>query len=329
MSTANRNTTDESAAAPLAGPVEGGPILEARGLHKSYARGKQRVEAVRGVDLAVAPREVLGFLGPNGAGKTTTIRMIAGLVEPDAGAIRVLGLDPHRSPDALGHIGVVLEGNRNLFHRLTARENLVYFGVLRGLRRRKAAARADELLERFGLGRWAPLQVTALSRGLQQRVAIAAALLHEPALLLLDEPTLGLDVEAAEQVKGMIVQLAAEGRAVLLTTHQMEVAEELAHRIAVIREGRIVADQATGALIDRFARPHFVIQLATPLPTDRVNPLLELGALVNGQEVTVEGNPERLWTVLRALEGLELVLVHRPKPGLGEILIQLIRGERA
>ena len=322
---------DTPESGPHAGPdppETGRPVLEVHDLRKSYARGKHRVEAVRGVSLAVAPGEVLGFLGPNGAGKTTTIRMIAGLIEPDSGEVRVLGRDPHRSPEALGRVGVVLEGDRNLFYRLTALENLVYFGVLRGLRRREAITRARELLERFGLSAWASRQVTALSRGLKQRVAIAGALLHDPVLLLLDEPTLGLDLEAAEHAKQMIRQLAGEGRAILLTTHQMEVARELAHRIAVIREGRIIADESTASLLDRFARPDFVIVLAAPLPTDRAPPLTELGASLNGLEVTVEGNPAKLWAALRALDGLEIKLVHRPRPGLAEVLMELIRGER-
>ena len=125
--------------------------LSSVNLRKSYGRGKRRFEAVRGVSLSIDPGEVLAFLGPNGAGKTTTIKMIAGLIRPDAGWVKIAGLDPHQQSQALKGVGAVLEGNRNLYWRLTPLENLEYFGVLRQMPRRRARQKGEQLLEAFGL----------------------------------------------------------------------------------------------------------------------------------------------------------------------------------
>ena len=217
-------------------------ILEAQTLKKSYPIKGQAVLAVRDVSLNIAAGEVLAFLGPNGAGKTTTIKMIAGLILPDAGWVRIAGRNPHQDAKALRSLGAVLEGNRNLYWRLTAAENLEYFGVLRGLSRRVARQRGQTLLERFELTEKRTTVVQALSRGMQQKLAIAVSLIHDPQLLLLDEPTLGLDVEATQTVKTLVREIAAEGRAILLTTHQLDIAEELSDRVAIINQGKIVAE---------------------------------------------------------------------------------------
>ncbi|MEO1791498.1 MAG: ABC transporter ATP-binding protein, partial [Cyanobacteria bacterium J06629_19] len=150
--------------------------LESEGLCKSYGRRKARFQAVRGVSLKIAPGEVLAFLGPNGAGKTTTIKMIAGLIRPDVGWVKIAGQDPHREPEALRGVGAVLEGNRNLYWRLTPLENLEYFGVLRGMSRREVRSRGLELLDAFSLLDKRKEPVQKLSRGMQQKIAIAVAL---------------------------------------------------------------------------------------------------------------------------------------------------------
>lgn len=285
-------------------PVDPSPVfaLESKDLRKSYGRGKRRFEAVRGVSLSLAPGEVLAFLGPNGAGKTTTIKMIAGLVRPDAGWVRIAGEDPHRSANALRSVGAVLEGNRNLYWRLTPLENLEYFGVLRKMPRRLARQRGLALLERFELADKRE-SVQKLSRGMQQKIAIAVALIHEPKLLLLDEPTLGLDVEAGETVKTLIRQVAASGCAILLTTHQLNVAEELSDRVAIIRSGEIVAEQPTKELIRQFSnRSAYRIEVAKRLDMSRRLALEKMGALVSAS--WQEGEAEHT-----------LVQYARPAPG--------------
>ena len=163
--------------------------------------------------------------------------MIAGLIRPDAGKVEIAGKDPHQDPQALQGVGAVLEGNRNLYWRLTPLENLEYFGVLRQMPRKLAKTRGVELLKTFDLLEKRNVPVQKLSRGMQQKIAIAVALIHQPQLLLLDEPTLGLDVEAGETVKQLIRQVAAGGCAILLTTHQLNVAEALSDRVAIIRAG--------------------------------------------------------------------------------------------
>ncbi len=195
--------------------------------------------------------------------------MIGGLIEPDSGWVRIMDRDPHTNPQTLRFLGAVLEGNRNIYWRLTSEENLEYFGVLRGLSRRTAQHRGQELLERFGLTHKRRTQVQALSRGMQQKLAIAVALIHQPPLLLLDEPTLGLDVEATEDVKRLVREIAREGCAILLTTHQLAIAEELSDRVAIINSGEICIEESTSELIRQFS--------GVPIKLRQRNPLMQSG----------------------------------------------------
>lgn len=306
--------------------------LSAIDLHKAYGRGKGRFEAVRGVNLEIAAGEVLAFLGPNGAGKTTTIKMIAGLIRPDRGAVRISGLDPHRQPQALARVGAVLEGNRNLYWRLTAIENLEYFGVLRGMAAKTARRQGRELLAQFGLMDKATTPVQKLSRGMQQKLAIAVALVHQPRLLLLDEPTLGLDVEASQTVKGLVRTIAAQGCAILLTTHQLDVAEELSDRVAVIRQGQIVAIEPTQALIRQFAGNTYRLDLALApdqsleeaLGPERLEKLSYWGAQIHPDHLTYSGDAVDLYALLDCLKPLPIDGIHRHQPDLTEVFLTLV-----
>jgi ABC-2 type transport system ATP-binding protein len=306
-------------------------VLEAHHLQKTYRQGGREVRAVVDVSLTLAAGEILAFLGPNGAGKTTTIKMIAGLIQPDAGTVCVLGRDPHTDPGALAQVGAVLEGNRNLYWRMTPLQNLEYFGVLRGLPPRTARQRGLELLETFGLQEKQDVAVQTLSRGMQQKVAIAVALLHQPALLLLDEPTLGLDVEAAQAVKSLIRQIAASGRAILLTTHQLEMAEVLADQVAVIQQGVIVAQAPTREFIRNFAGAvsTYRIELEQGLDPWRFEQLARQGVEILGSHrVRFSGPPERLYQVLEILRPLPLLGLKREEADLTHIFLELLkRGE--
>ena len=301
--------------------------LVARDLHKTFRSRGKTVHAVSGVSLSVEAGEVLAFLGPNGAGKTTTIKMIAGLIRPDAGSVRVAGRDPHRDPWALRQLGAVLEGNRNVYWRLTPLENLEYFGVLRGLSAAAARRRGRLLLERFDLMEKQNALTQQLSRGMQQKLAIAVSLVHEPALLLLDEPTLGLDVEAAETVKQMVRELADEGQAVVLTTHQLDVAQQLSHRVAIIREGRIVAEDATPRLLARFSGEQYEIEVEGGLDDARRERLVRLGAEPLDGRIVYVGSPEGLWDVLEALRPLPILRVEKDRADLIEVFLKLVREE--
>lgn len=306
-------------------------VLEAHHLQKTYRQGGKEVRAVVDVSLAIAAGEILAFLGPNGAGKTTTIKMIAGLIQPDAGSVRILGRDPHADPGALAQVGAVLEGNRNLYWRLTPLQNLEYFGVLRGLSPRTARQRGAELLETFGLGEKRDVAVQTLSRGMQQKVAIAVALLHQPALLLLDEPTLGLDVEAAQAVKSLIRQIAASGRAILLTTHQLDIAEALSDQVAVIERGIIIAQAPTQEMIRQFAGAagSYRIELEQKLDPIRAERLAQQGVEILGShQLRFSGSSETLYQVLEILKPLPLLRIKREEADLTHIFLKLLKRRR-
>jgi ABC-2 type transport system ATP-binding protein len=306
-------------------------VLEAHHLQKTYRQGGKEVRAVVDVSLTLAAGEILAFLGPNGAGKTTTIKIIAGLIRPDAGSVRILGRDPHADPGALAQVGAVLEGNRNLYWRLTPLQNLEYFGVLRGLSPRTARQRGAELLETFGLGEKRDVAVQTLSRGMQQKVAIAVALLHQPALLLLDEPTLGLDVEAAQAVKSLIRQIAASGRAILLTTHQLDIAEALSDQVAVIERGIIIAQAPTQEMIRQFAGAagSYRIELEQKLDPSRAERLAQQGVEILGShQLRFSGSSETLYQVLEILKPLPLLRIKREEADLTHIFLKLLKRRR-
>lgn len=313
------------------------PALEAHQLRKRYGSRKQTFEAVRGVSLQIAAGEVLAFLGPNGAGKTTTIKMISGLIRPDAGWVKIAGVDPHRQPQALKKVGAVLEGNRNLYWRLTPLENLEYFGVLRQMPRKLAKAKGLALLDAFGLMDKRKEPVQKLSRGMQQKIAIAVALIHQPNLLLLDEPTLGLDVEAGETVKQLVRQVADSGCAILLTTHQLNVAEELSDRVAIIRAGEIIAEQKTQDLIRQFSTgAAYQIEYEGVLSEQQRADIERLGAAVDGQLIRyslaaagLEDQPSlssaTLYKIINTLNPLPLVEVRQDRADLTDVFLKLVR----
>jgi ABC-2 type transport system ATP-binding protein len=230
--------------------------IEAIGLTKDFEKGRrttwQRLRrepdqretfrAVDGVDLHVETGEVFGILGPNGAGKTTTMRMLATLLEPTAGTATVLGHDlVSGARDIRRRLGAVLSGERSLYWKLTARENLEYFAALYHVPPGETRARIVEILEVMHLTDRADDYVEKFSTGMRQRLVLARALLPAPSLLLLDEPTVGLDPQAARDLRERVLQLRDEGRTVLLTTHYMEEADQLCDRIAIVDHGRIVA----------------------------------------------------------------------------------------
>jgi ABC-2 type transport system ATP-binding protein len=217
--------------------------IQVTGLTKIYQTDKNRppLRAVDGIDFTVREGEVFGFLGPNGAGKTTTIRMLTGLARPTAGNASVMGLDLAKDVTRIKkRIGVVPEMS-NLYDELSAFDNLIFAMQLYGVPRAERKARAEELLARFRLSEKRDVPFAKLSRGMKRALTVAAALAHRPPLLFLDEPTTGLDVMSARNLRQMIAGLRKEGVTVFLTTHYLEEAERLCDRIAIIVQGRIVA----------------------------------------------------------------------------------------
>jgi ABC-2 type transport system ATP-binding protein len=213
------------------------PALEIRGLRKSFAR-----PAVDGLDLRVRAGEFYMLLGANGAGKTTTLRMVSGLLRPDAGAISVFGIDALVDPVAAKRVMGWLSDEPMIYDKLTPLEYLAFVGGLWNVEPALAESRAHELVGWLGLEAHAHERCEGFSRGMRQKVALAGALVHEPQLIILDEPLTGLDAGAARLVKNVLAQRVRAGNTVIMTTHILEIAERMADRIGVIAHGTRIAE---------------------------------------------------------------------------------------
>src|SRR5437763_8736100 len=260
------------------------PLIHARGLVKRFGD----FVAVDGIDFDVAPGEAFGFLGPNGAGKSSTMRMIGCVSPVSAGELRILGLDPAADGPAIrGRLGVVPQAD-TLDNELTVQENLFIYGRYFGLTRADVRARAKELLDFVQLGERAKSKVEPLSGGMKRRLTIARALVNEPELLLLDEPTTGLDPQARHLVWDRLYRLKQRGVTIVLTTHYMDEAEQLCDRLVVMDKAKIVASGSPRNLIDRYSTRE-VLELRFPIDAA---PLLD--GKLEGIADRVEVLPDRV-----------------------------------
>lgn len=198
--------------------------------------------AVDGLSFTVNQGEIYGLLGPNGAGKTTTLRLLSGLMRPTSGSARIAGFDVAQHPDEVKRVLGFLTANTGLYQRLTARELLIYFAEMHRMEPPRASRRAEELIRWLGMGEFADLRCGALSTGQKQRVNIARALVADPRILIMDEPTLGLDVLSNRVILEFIKRERAEGKTIILSTHYLDEAETLCDRIGLLHNGRIVAE---------------------------------------------------------------------------------------
>ena len=229
-------------------------MLKVAGLTKRYGD----TEVVRGLDLHVRRGECFGLLGPNGAGKTTTLRLLLSLVDPDAGSIEIAGIPvPAHAREARMKVGVVPQMD-NLDPDFSVRENLVAYGRYFGMRSRDIEARVPELLDFAGLAHKADAQIAQLSGGMKRRLTLARALVHDPDILFLDEPTTGLDPQARHLIWQGLRRLINAGKTIVLTTHFMDEAERLADRLAILDHGRLVVEGAPRALIESHIEPAVV-----------------------------------------------------------------------
>ncbi|MEW6756729.1 MAG: ABC transporter ATP-binding protein [Acidobacteriota bacterium] len=225
------------------------PALAIRNLKKSYGR----LAAVSDLTLEVAPGEIYAFLGPNGAGKTTTLRTAAGLLLPDGGSLRVCGEPVEADSLPFRRLMAYVPDRPYLYERLTAWEYLDFLAQVRGLRDWQDRARS--FLERFRLESWAHQLVEGFSHGMRQKLVLVGALLHRPRLLMVDEPMVGLDPRSSRDVRDLFAQLAAEGTGLFLSTHSLDMAAEVAHRIGILHRGRLVAEGAFKELQALASRP--------------------------------------------------------------------------
>ena len=288
--------------------------IEAEKLRRTYKstsgfprRRTKTIEAVRGIDFEVGEGELFGLLGPNGAGKTTTIKMLVTLLIPTSGTARVLGLDVVRDARAVRRkIGYVFGGERGAYDRLSGLDNLRYFAELYGVSPKVQKRRIPELLELVGLTGREKDRVEGYSRGMKQRLHIARGLLHDPPVVVLDEPTIGLDPVGARELRHTVAELARSGKSVLLTTHYMYEADALCNRIAVIAQGEIVATGTPSDLKSIVADRTVVEIEAFGAPEETIRRLREAPGVTS---VAVEDREQAQVLVVQSPHGLELTQV--------------------
>ena len=313
--------------------LEQTPAIKITALSKSYIRKKSTIIAVNDLNLTIPRGQVFGFLGSNGAGKTTTIKMICGLILPTKGEVSVNGYNVSREHSAaMQQIGAVLEGTRNVYWRLSAWENLMYFGRLRGYNGKKLAIRAEQLLRELDLWDRRKDLVRTFSRGMQQKVAIACSLITDPPIILLDEPTLGLDIQASRTVKEWIAKLAREqNKTVVLTTHQLDIAQELCERIAIMSHGQLLTDKPLHELLNVFQQEYYHIRVQGTVEShwydhfDGLTIESENGeTLLSGpiiDQATLHGYIDEVHRL-----NLSLLSVNRVEPNLEDVFVHLTKG---
>jgi len=251
-------------------------VVEVKDLVKKF----KGITAVDGVNFKVREGEIFGFLGPNGAGKTTTVRMLTGIIKPDHGKIRVLGYDIEKEPiNAKEYLGVVPETS-NAYVDLSAKQNLLLMAGLYGVDKKDADKRADELLRKFDLYERRNDKVKGFSKGMKQRLILAMALINDPRLLFLDEPTSGLDVQSSYLIREMLLKLLDDGKTIFLTTHNLEEANKLCGRVAIISHGKIAAINTPDNLKKMIKKLNLVeISFERTVPPEELSKIPEIQSL--------------------------------------------------
>lgn len=314
------------------------PAVSIRGLTKTYrTRRTGNVVAVDDVSFDVGRNEVVGLLGPNGAGKTTTIKCICTLVHPSSGEIAIDGVDAIRYPTrAVEKVAAVLEGNRNIYWRLTPKENLAFFAGIQGISAKRIRPYIEELIERFGLQDKVNTDARKLSRGMQQKLAVACAFIKQTPVLLLDEPTLGLDVETSYELRETLKQMALSGeRTILLSSHDMSVVQDICERVIIINRGRIVTDDRVDNLLALFRVRAYRFDIAgrlTPFQEATLTsrfPLIHIEADTHRSSVEVElldgAGLYELIDILR--QGSSVIeSIDKRDPDFEEVFLKILKG---
>ncbi len=320
-------------------------VVEAQDLHRTYRthtgtlrRRVKEIEAVRGVSFAIEKGELFGLLGPNGAGKTTTIKMLITLLIPTSGSARVLGHDVVKEArEVRKRIGYVFGGERGVYERLSGYDNLRYFAELYGVPAKTQKPRIEELLELVGLKGREHERAEGYSRGMKQRLHVARGLLHDPEVLFLDEPTIGLDPVGARELRATIASLTDAGKTILLTTHYMFEADALCDRIAVISKGEIVAEGTPGQLKSRVASGSVTEVEVYGVPDETVEKLRNLEGVLavwveereQAQVLSVQTRADIQLTaaILGHLNGANVGRVSHREPTLEDAYVALVTAE--
>lgn len=301
-------------------------VVEVQNLTKGY----KEIKAVDGVDFKVKKGEIFGFLGPNGAGKTTTVRMLTGIIKPDSGKAYILGYDIQKEPlKAKEHLGVVPETS-NAYVDLSAWQNLILTSDLYGVPKKDAVKRANDLLKEFDLYGRKDDKVKGFSKGMKQRLILAMALINDPQLLFLDEPTSGLDVQSSILIRQMLIKLHEEGKTILLTTHNLEEANKLCERIAIINKGKIAAID-TPENLKKMIKKLNTIEVTFDGPVN----IQELSQLPEIQDISKKGdkyslNTENINNLILTLteysrsKNIKINSLNTLDPSLEEVFIELI-----
>jgi len=303
------------------------PAIEVSNLTKRY----DEIVAVSDIGFQVSNGELFGFLGPNGAGKTTTINLLTGLARLDAGTINIGGIDCTSNPKAAQHLVGIVPDESNLYPELTGFENLTFCAALYGMRKNERQTRARELLDTFGLTDAADRKFAGYSRGMKRKLTFAAGIIHKPPILFLDEPTTGIDVASARQVRQIIAELHHKGTTVFLTTHYIEEAERLCERIAFIVNGRIVRADRTVDLLQPVKGKNVLLLSVSisgaKLPEEMTAtfPQYQFQS-ANPCQVRVESEePINVGPLVRFLEdlGIQVTEARRYLPSLEDVFVQV------
>ncbi|MFH1230093.1 MAG: ABC transporter ATP-binding protein [Planctomycetota bacterium] len=312
-------------------------LINVENLKKVYhQKGKHDITAVNGISFSIEAGEIVGLLGPNGAGKTTTIKSICGLVLPTAGRISIGDIDIVKNlQKGMEKITAVLEGNRNIFWRLTVRENLTFFAGLMGIPYRKTKQHLDELIVVFHLQDKTDTQARFLSKGMQQKLAIACALAKQTDIVLLDEPTLGLDVESSYELRKLIKDLSIQrGKTVLISSHDMKVVEEVCERVIIINKGTLVAENTVRNLRNLFQVKSYRFTLEETVSTilkDKINQRFALSKITDNEGKTtidiefLEAQDFYILTEILRENNCKIVSVENITPDFEEIYLQIVK----
>jgi len=302
--------------------------LQVINLTKHY----ENVRAVDGISFNVKKGKICGILGPNGSGKTTTIKCISNLIIPDSGEIRVLGGDNKKS---LNNIAAVFEGTRNLYWRLTPRENLRYFAGIRGLGGRELEKEINILLDRFNLTDKKDVVVNNLSRGMQQKVAIAMTLICDTEIILLDEPTLGLDVQSHLDIKNILIDVSYElDKTILISTHDMKLVQDICEDVVILSNGKIVAKDSIEKLFDMFKTMTYEIVLTECLSEEKKSSLMKLNRafyiINNGSKLETDIlNEKDIYRIVDDLKNLDIFIkeIKQKEQNFERVFLSLTAGE--